>query len=92
MLARPGVEKLNVGLELEFSKLKFQNQSNLLISLTRILFTKKISKFSLNSKFCLYGERERTTERGRVRKAPREKEKYPRLAIVRSLARLRQSE
>ena len=39
-----------------------------------------------------YRERERTTERGRVRKAPREKEKYPRPAIVHSLARLRQLE
>ena len=39
----------------------------------------------------VYEERERTTERGRVRKAPREKEKYPRPAIVRSLTRLRPS-
>ena len=40
MLVGAGAGKLNFGPELEFGKLEFQNQSNLLISLTRILFTK----------------------------------------------------
>ena len=53
MLVRAGVGKLNFGLELEFTKLEFQNQSNKPISLTRILFTKKFFKINLNSKFCL---------------------------------------
>ena len=47
----------------------------------------------LNSKgLPVFEERERTTERGRVRKVPREKEKYLRSVIICSLDRLRPSE
>ena len=38
--------------KVEFGKNEFQNQSNYLNNLTRILFIKKISKNSLNTKFC----------------------------------------